>query len=162
MTFKEKVKKFWQEHKTGIIIGGITTGAVIIGCIISANKSDDSDLDYDFFEESRLPDPPESTCDVDNVFTTDFCTKTWKDELHRENWNKIQEFCKDLKLGKNETYIIDDSLQYYDCDWYTGRRDGGVIVSHFVDSESCYPPDEPDYQVDGVIKAYKNEEEEVA
>lgn len=45
MTFKEKVKKFWQEHKVGIIIGGITTGAVIIGCIISANKSDDSDFD---------------------------------------------------------------------------------------------------------------------
>lgn len=141
MTFKEKVKKFWQEHKTGIIIGGITTGAVIIGCILSANKSDDSDLDYDFFEESRLPDPPESTCEVDNVFTTDFCTRNWNEELYRENWDKINEFAKTLKLQKGESYFIEDSERYYDEPWYTGEKDGHTLVSHLIDGEGCYPPE---------------------
>ena len=140
MTFKEKAKKFWQEHKTGIIIGGITTGAVIIGCIISANKSDDTDFDYDFYEESRLPDPPKSTCECDSVFTDDFCTRNWNDELYRENWDKINEFAKTLKLQKGETYLIEDSERYYDEPWYTGAKDGHTLVSHLIDLEGCYPP----------------------
>lgn len=140
MTFKEKVKKFWQEHKTGIIIGGIATGAVVIGCILSANKNDDSDLDYDFFEESRLPDPLESTCECDSVFTDDFCTRNWNDELYRENWDKINEFAKTLKLQKGETYLIEDSERYYDEPWYTGAKDGHTLVSHLIDGSGCYPP----------------------
>lgn len=140
MTFKEKVKKFWQEHKTGIIIGGITTGAVIIGCIVSANKSDDSDFDYDFFEESRLPDPPKSTCECDSVFTDDFCTRNWNEELYRENWDKINEFAKTLKLQKGETYLIEDSQRYYDEPWYTGEKDEHTLVSHLIDGSGCYPP----------------------
>jgi hypothetical protein len=140
MTFKEKIKKFWQEHKTGIIIGGITTGAVIIGCIISANKSDNSDFDYDFFEESRLPDPPKSTCECDSVFTDDFCTRNWNDELYRENWDKVNEFAKTLKLQKGESYFIEDSERYYDEPWYTGAKDRHTLVSHLIDGEGCYPP----------------------
>ena len=140
MTFKEKVKKFWQEHKTGIIIGGITTGAVIIGCILSANKSDDSDLDYDFYEDTKLPDPPKSTCECDSVFTDDFCTRNWSDELYRENWDKINEFAKTLKLQKGETYLIEDSERYYDEPWYTGAKDGHTLVSHLIDGDGCYPP----------------------
>lgn len=149
MTFKEKVKKFWQEHKTGIIIGGITTGAVIIGCIVSANKSDDSDFDYDFYEDSKLPDPPKSTCELDHsVFTDDFCTRNWDEELYRENWNKVNEFAKTLKLQKGESYILDDSQQFYDEPWYDDEKDGHVIVSHMLNGDGCYPP--------------ANEEEEVA
>ena len=140
MTFKEKVKKFWQEHKTGIIIGGITTGAVIIGCILSANREDDSDLDYDFYEDTKLPDPPKSTCECDSVFTDDFCTRNWNDELYRENWDKINEFAKTLKLQKGETYLIEDSERYYEEPWYTGAKDGHTIVSHLIDGDGCYPP----------------------
>lgn len=142
MTFKEKIKKFWQEHKTGIIIGGITTGAVIIGCIISANKSDDSDFDYDFFEESRLPDLPKSTCELDHsVFTDEEMTKSWDEELYRENWDKVTEFAKTLKLQKGESYILDDSQRYYDEPWYNGEKDDHVIVSHMVNWDGCYPPE---------------------
>lgn len=148
MTFKEKVKKFWQEHKTGIIIGGITTGAIIIGCIISANREDDSDLDYDFYEDTKLPDPPKSTCECDSVFTDDFCTRNWNDELYRENWDKINEFAKTLKLQNGESYVIEDSERFYDEPWYTGAKDGHTIVSHLIDGEGCYPP--------------KNKEEEAA
>jgi hypothetical protein len=140
MTFKEKVKKFWQEHKTGIIIGGITTGAIIIGCIWSENREDNSDLDYDFYEDTKLPDPPKSTCECDSVFTDDFCTKNWNDELYRENWDKINEFAKTLKLQKGETYLIEDSERYYDEPWYTGAKDGHTLVSHLIDGSGCYPP----------------------
>ena len=140
MTFKEKVKKFWQEHKTGIIIGGITTGAIIIGCILSANREDDSDLDYDFYEDTKLPDPPKSTCECDSVFTDDFCTRNWNDELYRENWDKINEFAKTLKLQKGETYLIEDSERYYDEPWYNGAKDGHTLVSHLIDGSGCYPP----------------------
>lgn len=141
MTFKEKVKKFWQEHKTGIIIGGITTGAVIIGCIISANKSYDSDLDYNFYEDTKLPDPPKSTCECDSVFTDDFCTRNWNDELYRENWDRVNEFAKTLKLHKGESYILDDSQQFYDQPWYDDEKDGHVIVSHMLNGDGCYPPE---------------------
>lgn len=141
MTFKEKAKKFWQEHKTGIIIGGITTGAVIIGCILSANKNDDSDFDYDFYEDTKLPDPPKSTCECDSVFTDDFCTRNWNDELYRENWDKINEFAKTLKLQKGESYILDDSQQFYDEPWYDDEKDGHVIVSHMLNGDGCYPPE---------------------
>lgn len=140
MTFKEKAKKFWQEHKTGIIIGTVTTGLVIIGCIISAKREDDHDLDYDFFEDSRLPNPPKSTCTVDSVFTNDLCTKNWNEELYRENWDKVNEFAKTLRLQTGETYILDDSQRFYFEPWYYGEKDGHVIVSHVVDSEGCYPP----------------------
>lgn len=141
MTFKEKVKKFWQEHKTGIIIGGITTGAVIIGCILSANKSDDSDLDYDFYEDTKLPDPPKSTCECDSVFTDDFCTRNWNEELYRENWDKVNEFAKTLKLQKGETYLIEDSQRYYDEPWYIGEKDEHTLVSHLINGDGYYPPE---------------------
>ena len=148
MKFKEKVKKFWQEHKVGIIIGGIVTGTIIIGCIVSAKKDDDDDFDYDFFEDSRLPDEPESTCEVDSVFTDDFCTRNWNEELYRENWDKVNEFAKTLKLQKGETYTLEDSERYYDEPWYTGEKDGHVIVSHLVDYYGCYPPENKEEEDD--------------
>lgn len=140
MTFKEKVKKFWQEHKTGIVIGTVTTGLIIIGCLVSAKDNDDSDLDYDFYQDTKLPDPPKSTCEVDSVFTDDFCTRNWNEELYRENWDKINEFAKTLKLQKGESYVIEDSERYYDEPWYTGAKDGHTLVSHLIDGEGCYPP----------------------
>ena len=140
MTFKEKVKKFWQEHKTGIVIGTITTGLIIIGCIVSAKSESDSDFDYDFYEDGKLPDPPKSTCELDSVFTDDEMTRNWNDELYRENWDKVNEFAKTLKLQKGETYTLEDSERYYDEPWYTGAKDGHIIVSHLVDYDGCYPP----------------------
>lgn len=141
MKFKEKVKKFWQEHKVGITVGGIVTGTIIIGCIVSAKKDDDDDFDYDFFEDSRLPDELESTCEVDSVFTDDFCTRNWNEELYRENWDKVNEFAKTLKLHKGESYILDDSQQFYDEPWYDDEKDGHVIVSHMLNGDGCYPPE---------------------
>ena len=141
MKFKEKVKKFWQEHKVGIIIGGVVTGTIIIGCIVSAKKDDDDDFEYDFFEDSRLPDESESTCKVDSVFTDDFCTRNWNEELYRENWDKVNEFAKTLNLQKGESYILDDSQQFYDEPWYDEEKDGHVIVSHMLNGDGCYPPE---------------------
>lgn len=152
IAIKNKVTNFWKEHKAEIIIAGVATSGVAMACIAAAKASKEDEYKYDYDCEEQ--DDTRKFTIVDELDT-----RTWCDELHRENWDKIQEFCKDLKLGKNESYIIDDSQRYYGEDWYTGRRDGGVLISHLVDGEGCYPPDEEDYTKDGVIKAYKNDEE---
>ena len=143
VSIKNKVVKFWKEHKTEIIIAGIAIGGVTVACI-AATKADgeyQEDLDYDYTEDYRDPDPPKSTCECDSVFTDDFCTRNWNDELYLENWNKINEFAKTLKLQKGETYLIEDSQRYYDEPWYTGTKDGHTIVGHLIDGDGCYPPE---------------------
>lgn len=146
ISIKNKIVDFWKEHKAEIIIAGVAIGGVTVACIAAAKSDYDcqEDLDYDYTEDYRQPDEPNSTCVIESVFKDEACTKNWNEELYRENWNKIHEFCKDLKLQKGEAYCIEDTQQYYDLDWYEGRRDGGVVISHMVDYTGCYPPNEDD------------------
>ena len=155
MKFKEKVKKFWQEHKIDIIVGGILTGTIIVGLIFAAKKDDDYDYDYDSFEDSWIPDKSnnacesnsvsvdesDNACESNSVSVDDFCTRNWNEELYRENWDKVNEFAKTLKLHKGESYILDDSQQFYDEPWYDEEKDGHAIVSHMLNGDGCYPPE---------------------
>jgi hypothetical protein len=149
ISIKNKIVDFWKEHKAEIIIAGVAIGGVTVACIAAAKSDYDyqEDLDYDYTEDYRQPDEPESTCECDSVFTDDFCTRNWNDELYRENWDKVNEFAKTMKLHKGESYILDDSQQFYDQPWYDDEKDGHVIVSHMLNGDGCYPPENKEEEV---------------
>lgn len=56
------------------------------------------------------------------------------DEKYRDNFNKVTDFAKTLKLEEGEMYIIEDQKQY-------NVDSPDPCVSHLVNGEGAYPPE---------------------
>lgn len=149
--FKDKCKDIWRDHKGEIIACGMAIAGIVGVCWISSKLSHRDEDDCEEIEQ----DAGITSKRIDFLGSAkaedDSSTRGWCDELYRENWDKVQAFASTLQLQKDESYILDDSQRYYNEPWYTGRRDGHPIVSHLVDGDGVYPPDEPDYLNTGTV-----------
>lgn len=60
----------------------------------------------------------------------------WNEEEYRENFDKVKNLVKDLKLKPGESFYIDDPSQFAGCEEMTEP-----ILSHLVYGYGVYPPD---------------------
>jgi len=114
-----RVGTFCRNHKGQIIAGLIGVAAVGIAVVASKN-ADEND------EACALTagDSPNKGMN-------------WNEEKYRENWDKVHAFAKDLKLGEQEAYYIEDASGWDDTQ--PGERN---IVSHLVCGDGVYPAEE--------------------
>jgi hypothetical protein len=67
-------------------------------------------------------------------------TRGWKED-YRENYNKVCDFANTLDLVKGEEFVISDTKQFENESWFKGDATKPV-VSHLIDGDGCYPPEE--------------------
>lgn len=147
---KEKAKKFYENHKTGVKLGLAALGLVAIGGTIYAVETHSEQKALENFTKS-LPDKvdypelgvtfekvqPEPEPEYDDSIPWE-CRK-WKEE-YRETYDKVKEFATTIDLEDGETYIIERNSKY---DEYRKAHNLPTnIVSHMIDWDGCYPPDE--------------------
>ena len=152
---KEKAKNFYANHKTGVKIGIAALGTAAVGCIAyaagKAKGADDFEKDYNYIAWRDGVDPKaainlgmdvlenksEPECDDSIPWE---CRK-WKEE-YREVYDKVNEFATTIDLEDGEMYIIERNSEF---DGY--RKEHNLptnIVSHMIDGDGVYPPDEWD------------------
>lgn len=160
---KEKAKNFYANHKTGVKIGIAALGTAAVWCIAyavgKAKGADDFEKEYNYIAWSKKIDDDgpikeeviealdyakdeinnKSESDNDNSIPWE-CRK-WKEE-YREVYDKVNEFANTIDLEDGEMYIIERNSEFDDY-----RKEHNLptnIVSHMIDGDGVYPPDERD------------------
>lgn len=143
-----KVKEYETKHpkrakviKTCVKIAGavsLVAGGIAIGRAFSKNEDDDTTI------ETFNPDIPTATLPepdygptVENNFVEEEPTvennEEGSDWKYQDSWDKVNNFAKDLNLEEGEQYVIEN----------LGVDDHNeTVVSHLVDGEGEYPPEE--------------------
>ena len=133
-------KNFWQKHKRKIIIGTVATVAVVGGVYITYKymeaeeaKINDGKMVLDVLENKTV-----KPIEKNNIYLEQQ-KLTWEQGGYQDNWNKVSEFAKTLKLAPGEEYLLSESTYWNDSDApYTGD----VTVSHLVCGTGVYPPNQ--------------------
>lgn len=111
---------FCRNHKGQIIAGLVGLAAVGAAVVVSKNaeKNDGTNDQLASLTDSLSPSKE----------------MNWNEEKYRGNWDKVNAFAKDLKLGEQEAYYIEDASGWDDTP--PGERN---IVSHLVGGDGVYP-----------------------
>lgn len=136
---KKRIGKFYNEHKTAVKASAAviaTAGLGFIGYkVMKASKEGSVENNLLNAGENVANDVAEN-CLSNEPTVEDWFHKNWKED-YRENWDKVQEFAKSLKLEDGEEYCITGP------NTWEGQHDEN-IVSHLIYGDGAYPPDEPE------------------
>lgn len=132
---KKKLGDFYNDHKTAVKAGiAVTTTAVLgfAGYKIFKWSKEEAIENNLLSAGGNIANSVGDECTNSN--STDWVHKNWKED-YRENWDKVHEFAKELKLQDGEEYYITGPNTWED----QGNEN---IVSHLIYGDGAYPPDE--------------------
>ena len=133
-------KNFWQRHKRKIIIGGLVTVGIVGGVYITYKCMEAEDAKTIDAQKTLnvVKDQAVKAIERNDIYSEQR-KLTWEQGGYQENWDKVNEFAKTLKLAPGEEYFLSESTYWSDTDNpYTGE----VTVGHLVDGTGIYPPNQ--------------------
>jgi len=134
-----EAKEFYQEHKRPIntILFGLGSaavgGAIVYGA--SRHRTDDTDTDIRSLPEPNDIEQNELISMEEQEQQTgydEYLTRNWREDM-RENWDRVNALAETLNLRDGEEYYITGPNSY-------GNKT--TIVSHLIDGDGVYPPDD--------------------
>jgi hypothetical protein len=152
---KAKIEELHEKHpkvadalvKTQAVVAvGLIFGATYAAGYSDGHKAFERKLTdvADEIKKERVPEEsgtePTVSYDSFNKEFNDPWSRGWKEE-YRENYNKVCDFANTLDLVRGEEFVISDTKQFENEPWFKGDATKPVI-SHMIDGDGCYPPED--------------------